>query len=79
MVVEAVDSLRLGFGFTQGWEEHAGENPDNRDHHEEFDQGKPLMSASAASTQIVCIQLHVFLVPKRLRGTLRDDIIRCLI
>ena len=42
---DVVDTDRTSgpfFCFGQGWEEHAGEYGDDRDHHQEFDQGKSI-------------------------------------
>ena len=37
-VVQAQDSLRLGFGLGQGGEEQAGQNGDDRDDHQKFNE-----------------------------------------
>jgi hypothetical protein len=39
-VTSAVDAAGFLTGFAQGGEKHAGEDGDNRDHDEQFDQGK---------------------------------------
>ena len=40
MVVQALDALRLGFRFRQGRQQHGGEDGDDRDHHQQFDEGE---------------------------------------
>lgn len=39
-VAEAADLVRLGLGFAEGGQKHAGQNGDDGDHHQKFDQGK---------------------------------------
>jgi hypothetical protein len=39
-VVHAKDPLGLGLGLRQGGQQHPGENGDDRDHHQQFNEGK---------------------------------------
>ena len=39
-VVMAIDGMCLGLGLAQGRQEHAGEDGDNGNHHQQLDQGK---------------------------------------
>jgi hypothetical protein len=38
--VHALDTQGLGLGLAQGWQQHAGEDGDDGDHHQQFDQGE---------------------------------------
>lgn len=40
MVAQAFGAQSLAFGFGESWQEHASENGDNGDDHEEFDQSE---------------------------------------
>src|SRR5512147_792823 len=37
-IAHAADAKRLSFGFGQRWQKHAGQNPDDGDHHQQFDE-----------------------------------------
>ncbi len=50
-VVEAVDALAFFFGFGEGGQEHAGQNGDDGDYHQQFDEGE---GQSFASLGRVC-------------------------
>ena len=39
-VAQTADALGLLFGFAQGWQKHAGQDGDDRYHHQQFDQGE---------------------------------------
>jgi hypothetical protein len=40
LIIHTLDLGCLGFGFRQGWKQHASEDRDNRDHHQQLDQSE---------------------------------------
>src|SRR3954471_14841900 len=56
-ITQALKRYRFLFGPAQGWQEHSGENGDNRDDHQKFDQREGAACRPLADGSI-CSQLH---------------------